>query len=205
MESITLTEFASLLTHGNHSLIHQAICEGLFDRVIDGMSRTSGCSQGTSVHLEGDVAQHTAIVVSNLVRIGLENPEEKIDVIDLLAALMHDVEKATTRMEDEQGNVSFPGHEEKAANRVPDVAAKLALSIDQQRKLDFLVREHGNAHSLPYLVAEEHKRLASSEHWRNLKLLQKADAMSCYLNSDGSNHLPVHWELFDALREKWAF
>jgi len=118
MESITLTEFASLLAHGNHSLIHQAICEGLFDRVIDGMSRTSGCSQGTRVHLEGDVAQHTAIVVSNLVRIGLEKPEEKIDAIDLVAALMHDVEKATTLMEDEQGNVSFPGHEEKESGSV---------------------------------------------------------------------------------------
>jgi hypothetical protein len=168
------------------------------------LSLTCGCSQGKKKHLEGDVARHTAKVVATLVRISSEDQEANFDVIDLLAALMHDVEKPSTRVESEDGAVRFPGHEEKAADRVSDISERLGLSADQREKLDFLVREHGNTYSLPSLAPIDQQRLTQSDYWRNLRLLHKADAMSGYFNLDGSLHETVCWELFEALRAERA-
>ncbi len=197
---INLKELHNALAHGDESKIHARICDGSFEQIVAGMKLTDGCSQGSKVHLEGDVARHSAKVVSNVVKYSTEDSEIQIDEIDLLAALMHDVEKTTTRIEDAYGNVSFPEHEEKAARRVSDIAGKLRLDDAQEQKLYFLVREHGNAHSLTTVNEEVQRRLVLSNHWRNLRLLQKADAKSCYLNSDGSEHLTVHWGLFEELR-----
>ena len=197
-----LKELYNALIRGDESMIHVRICDGSFEQIIAGMKLTDGCSQGKKVHLEGDVARHTAKVVSNLVKVSSEDSAVQFDEIDLLASLMHDVEKATTRKEDEDGNVRFPEHEEKAANRVSQVAKVLGLNNEQEQKLYFLVKEHGNAHSLATVDEELQKQLVSSKYWRNLRLLQKADALSCYLNSDGSEHLVVHWNLFDELRRK---
>lgn len=190
----SLAELACFFREGSELGICLAIASGAFDGLIQGMSAAVGCSQGRAVHLEGDVAQHTAKVVVTLLRVSAEDPAVSFDEIDLLAALMHDVDKVHTRVEDAEGNVRFPGHEASAAARVLELAPKLGLSRYQRDKLDFLIREHGKAHSLPTLAEEEKKRLCSSEHWRNLRLLQKADALSCYLNKDGSSHLPVHWQ-----------
>jgi hypothetical protein len=198
---MTLDELKGLLAHGNEDVIYNSICDGTFDSVIAGMRSICGCSQGAKKHLEGDVARHTAKVVSNLIKLSSDDTEVKFDTIDLLAALMHDVEKVTSRSEDVQGNISFPGHELKAANRVPEVARKLGLNDDQEKKLDFLVREHGVAHSLPTAEKDVQQRLLRSVFWRNLRLFQKADAVSCYLSADSTSHLPVHWDLFDRLRE----
>jgi hypothetical protein len=196
----TLNDLTTILAPGNEALIHAGICTGSFDRIIPGMRATDGCSHGTKIHLEGDVARHTAKVVSNLVRSSTHDLAIHFDGIDLLAALMHDVEKPATRWEDNFGHVHFSGHEARAADRVPEVAHRLGLDEEQQRKLDFLVREHGVAHSLPIEEREVQERIVSSAYWRNLRLLQRADAISCYFNADGSAHAPVHWELFDGLQ-----
>ena len=201
-EVTTLAELVALLSPGSEDAILAEICDGVFDGVIKGLKATAGCSHGVGKHLEGDVAEHTAKVVSILVKVSREDPRAEFDSIDLLAALMHDVEKTTTRVEDSQGNVTFVGHEEKAAKRIPEIARKLYLSGDQTEKLYFLVLEHGIAHSLPTADSAVQDRLISSRYWRNLRLLQKADAMSIYLSVDGSQHRPVHWDLFEELRRK---
>ena len=195
-----LKEIHSALVHGDEKIIHASICDGSFEQIVSGMLLTDGCSQGDKAHLEGDVARHTAKVVSNLVK---SVSEDSAVCFDLLAALMHDVEKATTRIEDEDGNVSFPGHEEKAARRVPQIAEILRLHDEQEQKLFFLVKEHGNAHALATVDEKLQQQLVSSQYWRNLRLLQKADALSCFLNSDGSEHPVVHWNLFEELRSKF--
>lgn len=197
--SVRTLEQIDPLLRSSEERIHTMICNGNLDCVISGIQATSGCSHGAKIHLEGDVAKHTAKVVATLASISSEDSALQFDTIDLLAALMHDAEKVSTRVEDAEGNVSFPGHEEKAANRVPEVARKLWLSSEQQAKLDFLVREHGVAHSLPSEDAAVQGRIVNSPYWRNLRLLQKADALSCFLTPDGSTRLPVHWDLFDEL------
>lgn len=197
-----LSELHDTLIHGDENIIHAHICDGSFEQIISGMKLTDGCSQGKKSHFEGDVARHTSKVVSNLVKVSLEDSAAHFDEIDLLAALIHDVEKVTTRKEDEEGNVGFPEHEEKAANRVSQIAKTLGLGNEKEQKLYFLVKEHGNANSLATLDVERQRRLVSGKYWRNLRLLQKADALSCYLNLDGSEHLVVHWNLFEELRRR---
>ena len=195
-----LTRELTRLKEAGEAEVHARICSGELDWIVPGLQVTSGCSQGTKKHLEGDVALHTAKVFSNLIRIASEDPEATIDEMDLLAVLLHDVDKPGTREEDAEGDVHFPGHEEKAADRVPETAARLKLTPEQTEKLNFLVREHGKSHMFPRLAPEEQRRLATSPYWRNLRLLQKADAISWYLTSDSSTHGEVFWDEFERAR-----
>ncbi len=199
---MTPTELHSILRAGDEATILQNIQDGLFDVFFPGLQSSHGCSQGSKMHFEGDVAKHTAKVVSNLVKISQEDPQAQFDDVDLVAALIHDIGKVATRVEKASGEVSFPGHEGVAAERVPDFARKLGLNSEEHSKLDFLVREHGVAHSLPREAQTTQRRIIVSPYWRNLRLLQKADALGCYMTADGSKRLPVHWAVFDKLREE---
>jgi len=187
----------SLLFHSTNEQLAQAIRGGELEAFVPGLSLMSGCSQGNLQHFEGDVNAHTALVIAKQKEHKEEDPQLYFDGIDLLAGLMHDLEKPATRTEIEPGVVKFPGHEAKAALRVAEVASRLSLTSPEEEKLYFLVSEHGNAHHFPILSLEQIEKLLRSPYWRNLRLLQKADAESCYLNMEGTKTLPVHWELFD--------
>lgn len=191
-----------IIQGGDEKRIYSAICDGSFDAYIPGLRKLSGCAHGLHIHLEGDAAAHTAKVVSSILKFAGEDRQASFDEIDLLAALIHDIEKGSTRTVAADGSISFPHHEAKAAERVPEIGAALGLSATQVDKLKFLVGEHGVVHSLPSLPVNEQKRLVTSPYWRNLRLLQKADAQSCYISQDGSVHLAVHWESFERLRRE---
>jgi hypothetical protein len=121
-----------------------------------------------------------------------------------ISALIHDIEKPASRVELSSGAVAFPGHEARAALRVPEIAARLGLTAEEEGKLLFLVKEHGEAHAFPALPETKRQRLVASRYWRNLRLLQRADALSCYLNPEGTETLPVHWDDFASANERFA-
>jgi hypothetical protein len=200
----SLSSLHDFLARGEEAAVLRAIQSGAFEQVLPGLQRSSGCSHGCKIHLEGDVAVHTAKASANLVSFASGEPQVEIDAIDMLAVLMHDIEKVNTRVEDAEGGASFPGHEAAAAARVPTIARALGLSTSQEQKLHFLVAEHGVVHSLPYLPEAKQRELFSSPHWRNLALLQKADASACFLNEDGSLHLPVYWQTFMELASRYS-
>jgi hypothetical protein len=186
-----------LSTAVNESLMLQVIHDPALEEVAPGMARLAGCGQGTKTHFEGDVAAHTAKVVLNQKKVLRLKPLLHLDRVDLLAALLHDLEKPSTRVEHADGGVSFPGHEMRAASRVPKIAARLELSPREREKLFFLIRHHGDAHDFPNLSKEVQLRLALSPYWLNLMLLQAADAVSCFLNPAGTKTLPIRSALFE--------
>ena len=200
----TLLEMEDALNEKDENLIYTKISNGSFDNIIPGLSLTDKCDQGSKKHLEGNVAKHTAKVIFNLIKFSSQDTKIQFDAIDLLAGLMHDLEKVNTRKVDKNGNVSFPEHEQKAASQIPEISKKLQLTSNQELKLHYLVLEHGNAHSLSIVNNEVQKRLVSSVYWRNLRLLQKADALSCYLNVDGTECLAGQWDLFERVRDKFC-
>ncbi|HKM53692.1 MAG TPA: hypothetical protein VJY33_09800 [Isosphaeraceae bacterium] len=163
---------------------------------LEGLERIVGCDQGRLVHFEGDVAVHAAKVVANLARLAPLDPLCPVDHVDWVAALLHDSEKPACRVEAPNGAVWFPGHERRAALLVPAHASRLRLTPEEEAKLQFLVGEHGNAHLFPNLPGYDRRRLAGSPHWRNLRLLQRADAEGCYLNPQGTEWLPDRWDDF---------
>ena len=187
---------------GDPSQIKQLISDGVFEDILPGLQQTYGCSQGTTHHFEGDVATHTSMVVGNVLTLRTSDPLISFDDIDLLAALMHDIDKVGTRREESNGAVTFPGHEAKAAERIPAIAHKLSLSATHEAKLLYLVRHHGDAHALSRLSLSAQRGVVISPFWRNMRLLQKADALACYRTPDGALRLDIRWDLFDELRRQ---
>lgn len=169
-----------------------------FDDLIAGYSALFACDQGRFKHLEGDVAQHSFLVFSQLQKL-CNSPEfiSGFDQIDLLAAIVHDLEKPSCRVVDAvSGDVSFPGHESKAAMRCSEIAESFKLSKEQQDKLTYLVANHGVAHYIDKMTEIEVREIFNSNYWFNLALLQEADALSCWLDPAGETHLPVHKKYF---------
>src|SRR4051794_4668104 len=92
------------------------IRDGTLEPYLPGVSKMVGCGQGTKVHFEGDVAVHVAKVFTTLRKYAPSDPQVSVDHIDLIAVMVHDIEKPATRVEDLDGSVRFPGHEARAAD-----------------------------------------------------------------------------------------
>jgi hypothetical protein len=79
------------------------------------------------------------------------------------------------------------------AERVPYYAELLGLTETERAKLDFLIRYHGDANSLPKLEDAAVQLVTGSRYSPNLAVLQRADAMSSWTKPDGSEHAMVRW------------
>lgn len=172
--------------------LYRALAEPWFSSIFPGIARIVGCDQGPYVHLEGDVAVHTSFVYENLLRTTVTRLGREADFIERLAAVWHDACKPDTRVVDEGGAVSFPGHEARAAAIVPQIAASLTLSPIERDKFYYLVANHGLVHGYPSLGASHRASLLESPWIKSLAVFQEADALSCIL--PGGGNLPVHWE-----------
>ncbi|MCB0336821.1 MAG: hypothetical protein KDD62_10970 [Bdellovibrionales bacterium] len=166
--------------------------EPWLNQVIPGLEKLESVDQGRVIHLEGNVAIHTALVFENMQTVANKRLGRSPDFIELLAAVVHDLEKSSTRFESEPGHVKFPGHEAAAAARVPAIGRELGLTIDETERLFFIVARHGDAHNILCLPADALAELQNSPHRESLALLQEADARSCWL-PDGK-HNPSYWE-----------
>jgi hypothetical protein len=163
------------------------------NELFPGTSRIVGCTQGVENHSEGDVAIHTAMVFENLLQVCRCDLGREADFIERLAAIIHDWKKPDSRIEDENGSIAFPGHEELANSELSMVGNTLELNALELSKLRFLVAEHGNAHGFENLSPEKQISLRGDANIESLCAFQKADAMSCHCIDGG--HLPVKWNL----------
>src|SRR5687767_15611312 len=80
-------------------------------RAVPILAEMDGCLQEPEHHGEGDVAIHTRMVVSELLK--LPEFETLTDVqrsILFAAAVLHDIAKPRTRGLDEDGVIRFPNH-----------------------------------------------------------------------------------------------
>jgi putative nucleotidyltransferase with HDIG domain len=78
----------------------------------------------------------------------LLNPNRSIRALLFLAALYHDVSKPQTRMVEPGGRIRFFHHEEKGASLAGRRARELALSQDEVRRVEVIVRQHMRIHLL---------------------------------------------------------
>ncbi|MBX7145615.1 MAG: hypothetical protein K1X79_14280 [Oligoflexia bacterium] len=186
-------ELSTFLATCSRESLLQAFGQPLLAGIFPGIHRILVCDQGPFVHLEGNVAIHTALVFQNLFPVSRQRLGRDPDFIERLACVWHDGCKPDTRFVDTDGSVSFPGHEAMAATMVPKIAASLSLSELEESKLHYMIANHGIVHSYPGLSPEQRAEISSSPWIRSLAVLQEADAKSCIL--PGGGHLPVYSEL----------
>ena len=180
------------LNDADSDALLKALHEDWLNDIIPGLARLHGCSQGSMRHLEGDVAHHTAMVLSQFREVCAKRCSREPTFTELLAVLIHDIRKPDTAVALSDGSVSFPGHEQLAQGDVDRVGRRIELTGEETAELRFLVTRHGDAFKWKELTREQRAELQDSPWIVSLALLQEADARSC-LMPDGA-HLPVLFE-----------
>ncbi len=112
-----------------------------------------GIPQDKIFHAEGDVAIHTKMVTEALVQLPayLELPEQEQDLL-FAAALLHDVEKRSTTVEEANGRITSKGHARKGESTARQLIYRsIPAPFELREAVAKLVRYHG----LPLWVFEK--------------------------------------------------
>lgn len=186
--------FRNFVATASREQFIEALSFDWFNEIIPGAKNLIGCGQGGKfMHLEGDAAEHTGFVYENFKKCAEKHFGRSATFIESLAVILHDIRKPETRVEKAPGEVSFPGHEKRAADEVvPVVAQHLGLTETERDELDFLVRYHGDANAWPKTDPEIKNKILRSPSLQSLALLQEADALSCIMSDGGC--APVYWD-----------
>lgn len=172
-------ELVKIITYGKLSrAIRLMDVTGLLRHILPEVSMMKGVQQGKANHAEGDAFVHTLLVVE----------QAQPTVVDSLSALLHDVGKTWTRKE-EDGKISFHGHESLSAKMSDTILRRLKFDLDSieviKKVIDFHLRAHCYKEWGPKAV-RKFIRDCGPELDAILRLME-ADVCGCY-KLDGTQH-----------------
>jgi poly(A) polymerase len=131
-------ELNKILTRGDARTGFELMAEtGILKEILPEVDKLKGVEQPPRFHPEGDVWQHTLIMLEGLP----QNGESDKNICLAWAALLHDVGKALTRTEDEKG-VHFYGHVQKGEAIADDIMQRMKFSRAQKETVLALIRQH---------------------------------------------------------------
>src|SRR5213082_1976031 len=93
---------------------------GLIGAILPEVDAMKGCAQPEQFHPEGDVFQHTRMMLQFL--------PEKVSVPLVFAVLLHDVAKPRTATVDNTGRIRFSGHDRLGAEMTEAIMRRLRFS-----------------------------------------------------------------------------
>lgn len=150
-------------------------------KLLDWVADMHGVQQSPVHHAEGDVAIHTQMVLSELVALQeYKDLDAQAQEILWAAALLHDVEKRSTTIIDDNGNITAPGHARKGAMTARQILYRdIPTPFAIREEIVGLVKYHG----LPIWIFDKpdpvkallKTSLEANTRW--LYLLAKADMM----------------------------
>lgn len=159
-----------------------------------------GVVQDPRHHAEGDVAMHTQMVLQCLQDL---NDYKKLpdDLKEILwvSALLHDVEKRSTTVSEENGSITSRGHAKKGEYTTREILFRMGTPFNMREQITALVRLHG----LPLWAMEKRNPqkavIASSLRVASpmLSVLAKADVLGRICTDQ--HELLERIDFFDAL------
>ena len=132
-------------------LWHKKISE--LSETYDWVERMKTVHQSPVHHAEGNVAIHTQMVLDALETDELYHklPEREQQIV-WIAALFHDVEKYSTTIINEEGEIVSPGHAKRGAHTTREILfTDFDIDFKTRESIVFLVRYHG----LPLWITEK--------------------------------------------------
>ncbi|PKN50691.1 MAG: phosphohydrolase [Deltaproteobacteria bacterium HGW-Deltaproteobacteria-13] len=131
-------ELGKILTRGGSRRGFEFMMQtGVLKEVLPEVDRLKGVEQPPRFHPEGDVWQHTLNMLERLPRDG----ETHENLCLAWGTLLHDIGKALTRSENENG-VHFYGHVQKGEEIADDIMQRLRFSRAQRETVLNLIRQH---------------------------------------------------------------
>lgn len=123
---------------------------GLLAVVLPEIEALKGCEQPKEYHPEGDVYQHTRLLLAQLA---------KPSVTLAFGALLHDIGKPRTSKTDKTGRIRFNGHDLVGARMAEEILSRLKFSNDQKEDIKACVEWHMQFKDAPQMKPATLKRM----------------------------------------------
>jgi tRNA nucleotidyltransferase/poly(A) polymerase len=154
---------------------------GLMRVVLPELDAMKGCLQPEQFHPEGDVFQHT--------RLMLEMLPEKVSVPLVLAVLLHDVAKPVTATVDETGRIRFNEHDRIGATMTESIMERLRFSRAEIDAAVEMVRQHMVFKDVPNMRVAKLKRFMARPTFEEELELHRVDCGSSHRMMDNYEFL----------------
>jgi len=163
-------ELRRMLVHESRShAMNLALDTGLVAAILAPLIPMKGLFQGKPVQPEGDLWDHTMLVLDLLPR----RPSFPL----AFAALLHDAGKPATR-ESHQGRSTFHNHEQAGARIADRLCRELKLSNDERERITWLVAFHQYLGEARKLRESKLKQILAEPGIDDLLELHRADALA---------------------------
>lgn len=147
---------------------------GLLAQVLPEVSAMKGIEQPPEFHPEGDVFQHTLLMLDCL-----EHPSTTL----AMAALLHDVGKPVTQTFEDR--IRFNYHDKAGAQMCREICRRLRFSKAEAEKIAWLVGHHMRLSMFERMGEAKRKRLARHEAFDELLALCRADCLASHGDLEG--------------------
>jgi len=162
---------------------------GLMRTILPELEAMKGCLQPEQFHPEGDVFQHT--------RLMLEMLPEKVSVPLVLSVLFHDVAKPVTSTVDETGRIRFNEHDRIGAAMTESIMERFRFSRAEIDATVEMVRQHMVFKDVPRMRVAKLKRFMARPTFEEELELHRVDCAS-------SHRMMDNYEFLLSKREEFA-
>jgi poly(A) polymerase len=163
-------ELRRMLVHATRvRAMELALGLGVLAPVVPSAVRMRGLFQGKPMQPEGDLWDHTMLVLALL------PPDPSFPLA--LAALLHDVGKPSCRGY-KNGRVTFHDHEQVGASIAEDIGRRLKLSNTERQRVTWMVRYHQYLGEAKRMRESKLKRMLAEPGIEELLELHRADALA---------------------------
>jgi poly(A) polymerase len=163
---------------------------GLMRIVLPELDTMKGCLQPVQFHPEGDVFQHTRLMLGLL-------PPEKVSVPLVFAVLLHDVGKPVTSTVDPTGRIRFNEHDRIGATMTESIMERLRFSRAEIDAAVEMVRQHMVFKDVPKMRVAKLKRFMARPTFGQELELHRVDCA-------GSHGMMDNYEFLLQKREEFA-
>jgi poly(A) polymerase len=162
---------------------------GLMRAILPELAQMKGVLQPEQFHPEGDVFQHTRLMLQFL--------PENVSVPLVFAVLLHDVAKPVTATVDETGRIRFSGHDRAGAEMAEDIMRRLRFSGAETDATVEMVRQHMVFKDVPNMREAKLKRFMARPTFEDELELHRIDC-------EGSHRMLDNYEFLLRKREEFA-
>jgi tRNA nucleotidyltransferase/poly(A) polymerase len=162
---------------------------GLMRAILPEMDAMKGCAQPEQFHPEGDVFEHTRLMLQLL--------PEKVSVPLVFSVLLHDVAKPRTATVDNTGRIRFNEHDRIGARMTEEIMRRLRFSGAEIGATVEMVRQHMVFKDVPKMRVAKLKRFMARPTFDDELELHRVDC-------EGSHRMLDNYEFLLRKREEFA-
>jgi poly(A) polymerase len=161
---------------------------GLMKAILPEVDALKGCQQPPQFHPEGDVFQHTRLMLSLL--------PEQVSLPLVLSVLFHDIGKPATARVDETGRIRFSGHDKLGATMTEALMQRLRFSRAEIDATVEAVEQHMVFKDAPNMRVARLKRFMARPHFADELELHRVDCLGSHGMLDNYDFLMRKGEEF---------